>query len=204
MPKEVNAFLNFYDTISRDRDINVYFIANAITMTNPYFLYWNIDLPPSGKSFKLFKNNLILLEYIDSSDFIESRKNTKFGKLISDTDYGDFSLKNSFILDKTDFIDTKNKHCNFYFAFKYSGQIYGVWKDSRNSQLFVSYDYDPSTKMILTTNMEDHAENTLYLKKLKDTKIWSIFCDSYKLCNMRFESINIKNQIYQLIKSIII
>lgn len=119
LPKEVNAFLNFYDTISRDRDINVYFIANAITMTNPYFLYWNIDLPPKGKSFKLFKNNLILLEYIDSTEFMESRKQTKFGRLINDTEYGDFSLKNSFILDKNDFIDTKNKHCSFYFAFKY-------------------------------------------------------------------------------------
>lgn len=80
----------------------------------------------------------------------------------------------------------------------------GVWKDKRNSQLYVSYDYDPSTPYILTTTIEDHTENTVLLKKLKDTKIWSIFCDSYKLCNMRFENINIKNQVYNLIKSIMI
>jgi len=124
LPKEVNAFLNFYDTISRDRDIKVYFIANAITMTNPYFLYWDISLPDNNKQFKLFKNNLILLEYINSKEFAEARSLTKFGQLISGTDYGNFSLNNSFILDKNDFIDIKNRYCNFYFAFKYENQIY--------------------------------------------------------------------------------
>lgn len=83
-----------------------------------------------------------------------------------------------------------------------NGQIYGVWKDNKTSMLFVSYDYDPSTSYILTTTIKDHAENTILLKKLKDTKIWTIFCDSYKYCNMRFENTNIKNQMYDLIKSI--
>lgn len=119
LTKEVNAFLNFYDTISRDRDIKVYFIANAITMTNPYFLYWDIDLPNQNKSFKLFKNNLILLEYINSSEFTNERIKTRFGQLINNTEYGDFSLNNKFLLDSTDFIEHKNKHCSFYFAFKY-------------------------------------------------------------------------------------
>lgn len=204
LPKEVNVFLNFYDTISRDRDIRVFFVANAITMTNPYFLYFNITLPPKNKTFKLFKNNLILLEYIVDPELYQDRLNTKFGSLISDTDYGNFSLQNTFLLDNNDFIEKKNKNCNFYFAFKYEKQIYGVWQDSKSGILFVSYDYDPNTPHILTTNMEDHSVNTIFIKKLKDTKIWSIFCDSYKFCNMRFESINIKNQIYNLIKSIMI
>lgn len=204
LTQEVNAFLNFYDTISRDRDIKVYFIANAITMTNPYFLYWNIVDIPKNSPFKFYKNNLILLEYVHNEEFAENRRNTRFGQLISNTDYGDFSLDNKFILDSNDFIELKNRSCVFYFAFKYNNKTYGVWRDGKSSILFVSYDYDPSTKFILTTTMSDHSENTVYAKKLKDTKIWTIFCDSYKLCNMRFESMNIKNQIYELIKSIMV
>lgn len=204
LPKEVNAFLNFYDTISRDRDIKVYFIANAITMTNPYFLYFNITLPTDNKPFKLFNNNLILLEYVNSMEFVEQRSKTRFGQLISQTDYGNFSLNNKFLLDNNDFIADKNRNCVFYFAFKYNNLIYGVWIDNKNGMLYISYDYDKNTQYIITTNMQDHNNNTILLKKLKDTKIWNIFCTSYKYCNMRFESINIKNQVYELIKSVML
>lgn len=204
LPKEVNAFLNFYDTISRDRDIKVYFIANAITMTNPYFLYFNITLPKNNSSFVTFNNNLILLEYINSEKFLEQRAKTRFGQLISNTDYGNFSLKNTFLLDNTDFIENKNRNCIFYFAFKFNNSIFGVWLDTKTSILYVSNDYDKNTQYIITTTMQDHSSNTLLLKKLKDTKIWNIFCNSYKYCNMRFETINIKNQVYDLIKSVMI
>lgn len=118
LPKEVNAFLNFYDTISRDRDIKVYFLANAITMTNPYFLYFNIGLPKKPP-FELSHNGNILLEYVSSAKFAENRRRTRFGQLTQDTEYGDFSFNNKFLLDNYDFIERKTNKCNFYFAFKF-------------------------------------------------------------------------------------
>ena len=202
LTNEVNAFLNFYDTISRDRDIKVYFVANAITMTNPYFLYWNITLK-NDKRFILFKNNLILLEYITDKEFSAERQKTRFGQLINNTDYGEFSLNNKFMLDNNNFLKLKNHNCIFYFGFKFNNQIYGVWKDTKTDILYVSYDFEPNTSYILSINMEDHDENTLLIKQMKDATIWHNFIDSYKYCQMYFENINIKNEVYKLIKGML-
>lgn len=79
-------------------------------------------------------------------------------------------------------------------------KFFGVWQDNENDLLYVSYDYDTNKKFILTTNMNDHNESTILLKNLE---IWKEFCNYYKYCQMRFESINIKNQVYNLIKSIL-
>lgn len=123
--QEVKAFLNFYDTISRDRDIKVFFLANAITMTNPYFLYFNINsIPHNGKNFQLLHNNLILFEYVNSEVFTKQREKTKFGQLIKNTEYGNFSLNNQFLLDNKNFIAKKQGKCIFYFAFKFENQIF--------------------------------------------------------------------------------
>lgn len=203
LTKEINCFLNFYDTISRDRDVKVFFIANAITMTNPYFLYFDIQLPNNHKEFKLFKDNLIVLQYVPSTQFIEQRSKTRFGKLIQNTEYGDFSLTNKFILDNTNFIDKKSGNCKFVFAFKYESQIYGVWKSQNNDFMYVSYDYNKNDIVFATTS-NDHSENTVFLKKLSDTNLWRDFINYYKYGLMRFESVNIKNQSLNLIKSLVL
>ena len=39
---EVEQFLEFYESIARLRDVRVLFLANAISITNPYFTYFNI------------------------------------------------------------------------------------------------------------------------------------------------------------------
>lgn len=199
--QEVKAFLNFYDTISRDRDIKVYFLANAITMTNPYFLYFNINsLPKNEKNFQLLNNNLILFEYVNSDIFLHQREKTKFGQLIKNTDYGNFSLNNQFLLDNKNFIEKKSGKCVFYFAFKFNSTTFGVWQDIQKDILYISYDYNKNQKFILTTNIDDHNESTILLKNLA---IWKEFTNYYKYCQMRFETINIKNQVYNLIKSIL-
>lgn len=203
LTNEVNTFLNFYDTISRDRDVKVYFLANAITLTNPYFLYFNIKLPPKNKNFILSNNNLILLEYVKNNDFIKKRENTRFAQLIKNTDYGNFSLNNDFILDNNDFLSQKNRHCSFYFGFNFNHTIYGVWKDLKTNFLYVSYDYDPNTSFILSTTIDDHNEDTIFIKNMKNETVWHNFINSYKYCQMRFENINIKNECYKLIKSML-
>ena len=83
LPNEVHTFLECYSTISRDRDITVLFLSNAITMTNPYFLYFKIGLE-KGQTVKL--TPFISLELIQNKHYEEHVKQTKFGQLIAETD----------------------------------------------------------------------------------------------------------------------
>ena len=42
---EVTVFLNLLETIGRMRDIRVFMLGNAVSVTNPYFLYFDLSLP---------------------------------------------------------------------------------------------------------------------------------------------------------------
>jgi spore photoproduct lyase len=82
IPDEVVNFLELYETISRMRidsetmkevnPVRVFFLSNAITVSNPYFLYFNMRVNPD-KKFQHFKDDL-LVELVANRDFIEMKK----------------------------------------------------------------------------------------------------------------------------------
>ena len=45
LANEVEQFLDMVETIARLRDVRVLFLGNAISVTNPYFTYFNLTLP---------------------------------------------------------------------------------------------------------------------------------------------------------------
>lgn len=83
---EVEQLLDIIETIARLRDIRVFFLGNAISITNPYFLYFNLDLPYHS-DIRTYKDNLILVNYIKNEEYRKVKKQTKFGKLIEGTEY---------------------------------------------------------------------------------------------------------------------
>lgn len=80
---EVVIFLNLIETIARMRDIKVFMLANPANIyTNPYFVYFDLSLP-FNNDIKLFKDNLILLQYMKNEEYREEKRKTRFGKLVS-------------------------------------------------------------------------------------------------------------------------
>ncbi len=45
LQNEVTQLLDVIETVARLRDIRVIFLGNAISITNPYFTYFNLSLP---------------------------------------------------------------------------------------------------------------------------------------------------------------
>lgn len=65
------------------RDIKVFMLSNPANIyTNPYFLYFNLSLPYNN-DIKLFKDNLILLQYMKNEEYREEKRKTRFGKLVA-------------------------------------------------------------------------------------------------------------------------
>ena len=60
------------------RDIKVFMLANPANIyTNPYFVYFDLSVPYNN-DIKLFKDNLILLQYMKNEEYREAKRNTKF------------------------------------------------------------------------------------------------------------------------------
>lgn len=103
LKNEVTKFLSFIETIGRMREIVLMCLGNQKSKFNPYYRYF--DVSPSGSTLTRFRAKSILIYDFDSPDYREAKLQTKFGKLIQGTEYGDFMLNNKNIDDDYTFID---------------------------------------------------------------------------------------------------
>lgn len=196
LPDEVTNFLEAYSTIARLRDVRVYFLSNALTITNPYFIYFNINLP-YNKEFKMQDD--ILIQVVKEEEYSKEAKKTRFAKIIQGTPYADYSIDNEFLRDNKNFVMKKTVKSRCIFGFKYKDSIFGVWYDYEIGYMFVSSDYDKSNKILYSMTLEDHQPNTVLLKGKKSLLLEN-FIKNYKLGLVRFENINIKNICNDIIK----
>lgn len=91
------------------RDVHVYLLANATSIVNPYFLYFDIHLPYNS-DIKTYKDNLILVQYLKNEEYRQAKKSSKFGKLISGTSFENYAVDNQFISDNSNFIAHKPRY----------------------------------------------------------------------------------------------
>lgn len=199
LPDEVKTFSEFYLTVSRYRPVIVFLMANSITMTNPYFIHWNLALP-YGSNF--FKRGEFLLQLVDNPEFMEHATSTRVGKMFieADPDYSDYAMKNKFMLDNKNFVEKKTEKARHNFSFKYNGETYGIWVDYFAGKMFVSTQVDPSCSLVYAVTTNDHCPNTMLLKQMNRASMFKTFIEYYKLGNVRFESIKVKNICADVIK----
>lgn len=197
LPNEVEAFLDFYETVSRMRDVRVFFLGNAITQSNPYFNYFRLTLPYNS-NFKTFKNGLIVVNYATNADYVEAKKITKFGQLIAGTHYSDYAIENDWLSDDEAFIEKKVGYCKNVSVVKLNGKMYGIWRSTENKRYYISEDYDPCNICIMSLDKADHDEETV-LMSARTNPFFKFVIENFRVGNVRFESINVKNEFLNII-----
>lgn len=198
MQDEPKALLNFMDTVIRNRDnARVICMSNAVSIVNPFFLYFNI-VPDIDKRYNAYES--IVVEIPDSKDFTDERKKTKFGKLISDTDYGAFSLGNEFINDSKVFIERRSKESKFQFAVVYNGMTIGVWVDVDKGVMYASNEFDPSSKHVFALTTDDLDEKTMMMINWKQNYYISKMVNAFLNGYLRFDNQVLRNIGYEMFK----
>lgn len=199
---EVFSFLGLIETIARTRDIRVFMLGNSVTELNPYFLFFDISIPYNN-DIKLYKEGMILLQYVSGTEFQHAKKETRFGKLVAGTDYENYAIDNKFIDESKMFIEHKTGSSKFSFSFIYKGTTYGIWIDYNMGKMYVSNDYIDNGLCFATTT-EDHQPNTMLYSIAKKYNCWNSFIQNYKLGNVYFENMKIKNISKEVLKNIIL
>lgn len=208
LKNEPIALLNLYETIARPGTdhprVILFMLANAISITNPYFLFWDLKMPKrkdrNGKYIWKHPKRPILVEDVRNEEFIDRKKNTEFGKLIDGTQYAQYSIENKFLLDDDTFVEKKSPKARYYFTFIYKEHTLGVWADFVEGKMYVSKSVDPSYLLVYSITMSDHKPNTMFLRNKTRNSHFKIFLENYMLGNVYFESVNIKNICYEVIK----
>ena len=162
---EVELMLEFIETVFRMRDNNnkVIFIANAISIVNPYFTYFNIK-PNLDERFTLTKH--VAIELYTNQEYIEKKLTTRFGDMIKDTNYGKYAIENKFLRDNYSFvIDRPSKNLHYANTVVYDGHKFGVWLcEDKEQFLYVDNIVEEECQRVITMNMEDINENGKYKK----------------------------------------
>ncbi|UTC25181.1 DNA encapsidation protein [Cytobacillus phage Bfsp1] len=198
IPNEAQALLNVMDTVFRTReDVRCICMSNAVTIVNPYFLYFNI-VPNINKRYNAYQS--ILVEIPDSKDFATERRKTKFGTLIDGTEYGEMSLDNNFINDSSTFIERRSKESKYVFTVVYNGMQMGVWVDVKLGLMFVDTDHDPSSIHRYAITGDDLNENTMLMKEWKQNYHLLKLTKAFKKGYLRFDSQVLRNVGYEMFK----
>ena len=161
--------LDFYSTVDRNQDkTSVYFLANSVSVTNPYFNEYKIR-PDRLPEISTSHGGFILVEFPDSKKFRESVTNTRFGRFISGTEYEEFAVGNQFADGHDKLVKTKTVDARPRFNFETSGGVFSIWYDMKASEWYVQ------DKLI----GGDATMLTLLAEKMDKGKVLVNFNDKY-------------------------
>lgn len=200
LQNEVVNFLGLIESIARTRNVRIFMLGNSVSLVNPYFLFFNIDIPYNSE-IKLYKDGLILVHYMKNQAYREFKKQTKFGKLVAGTSYEDYAIENKFKDNNKDFIKKKSQNAKCTFGFIYKENVYGVWCDFLEGSIYVSNDVN--TKLIFATTTNEMTPNTLLLSVAKKYHSWQVFIKGFKSGCVFYENLKIKLAVHDVLSKLI-
>lgn len=199
LPDEVQCFNEMYSTIARLRDVKVFFLSNAITFVNPYFLYYDLKMPEGAK--KIATKGDILIQMVDSPDYTQAASTTRFGRIIAGTDYVKYAFQNDFLRDTDTFvIETMPSGLNCCAILTIHGQLLGLYQGNTNWWISEKYDTTCQRKVALTA--DDHDETTTLRTYAANRIMIEELQQRYYKGTLRFTSIKAKNLIADKILNI--
>ena len=201
LKNEVNLMLDLMETVFRLRDGQVIFLGNALSITNPYFAYWNLELPYNSE-FKTFNDGLIVVNYARNDEYRKVKKESRFGKLIENTSFGRYAIDNQMLKDNTHFIEKRPPDCKFYGLLIINGINIGIW-NSKNGHLYMSEKYEPNAMHKFACDFNDHTEDTMFVN-IRENFYLALCLRYYKQGLLRFENQKIKNICINLLNKCIV
>lgn len=137
LPNEATVFNNFFSTVDRYKDkTKVFFLANAVTIMNPYFMEYGIE-PDPNKEFIKKADGFIVAHFPDSKEFRNQIYETKFGKFIQGTNYADYAVENKFEDNKTAMVGGKGAKEKYLFTIETDKGSFSVWFNFFNNEYYI-------------------------------------------------------------------
>lgn len=140
--QEYQAFLNFYETVNRNRELSgsdpvkCFMLGNANTLINPYFSSWHImktvlHMIQSGQM--VYRNKTMMLVMLLRSPISERKRETALYQT-ANTDFISMAIDNAFRIDKT---QIKSEPLTEYIHLVSVGEL-GIYKHKNERKYFVS------------------------------------------------------------------
>lgn len=155
LPDETTILNNFYSTVDRDRDTTrVFFLANSVSIMNPYFIEWNIV--PDGREFVTYKKRFVVCHFPDSKEFNNEKYKSRFGQFIKDTEYADYAIENNFSDNTETLLLAKDPKARYIYTIETRTGYFSVWYNFYANKYYIQAPRPKSEEIytLLSTNMD--------------------------------------------------
>ena len=172
LPNEVVDFLEILQSAIRLRNARVYLISNALSVGNPYFNYFDIEIK-STDHIKVVKRigeeiperlgePLIVVEMVHNEPYRKLQERSLFGSLVKGTPYGDYAMNNTFLRDQTSFIKKRSPLARCQYRIRFNSIDFGIWFDYDDNSIYVDNKaIDPNTPYAVVQFNEHSPSSTL-------------------------------------------
>lgn len=136
---EPNIVLNIYHTIDRDNDkVKMIFLGNNTYFYNPYHLHNAFNLTSYNLPNKIYhKNNVIFYNAITPDNVKSIKANSKFAKMINDTNYGNYANQGIYS-DNLSLIKKLSNQTSYLFTLFENSKYYGIYVDKKSQCIIIS------------------------------------------------------------------
>lgn len=200
LDNEPRELKDFYITIARERtNVKVYLLANALSMHNPYFPYFNLYPYTQNKEFYTNKKMSALLCFpsFSAKEHQEYMMKLHGG---SDEEYNDYAFKNGFLNDSDTFIEKRSKEAKYIYTIVCNSEKYGVWQDYLYGVIYISSKVDNGCKFIYSFTNKDHMPNMMLVKNYNKFPRIKQLKEAYEYGYLRFENAQLKSRMTECLK----
>lgn len=162
IPQEAVVFNNFYSTVDRWLDkTRVLFLANAVSIDNPYFVEYGIE-PDKGSEWLHKAKGFVLCHFPDSEDFKNSVYETRFGQFIKDSEYAEYAVENEFSDNHDGLISEKGYKASYHYSLETKNGIFSVWFDLSEQEFYV-ISRRPKDEVLFTLDVSRMGEDRMLM-----------------------------------------
>lgn len=197
LPREDIAFQNFYSTVDRWKDkTRVFFLANSVSMMNPYFLAYDIKPDQVGEFVKK-ADGYIVCHFADSKEFSKGVYQTAFGKFIAGTEYADYAVGSEFADNNDNLLRLKTATAKYLYSLETMHGIFTVWVDTGNRDYYIQ-EQRPKQEIMLTMLPDKMSEGKTLV--VYNDKLLQIIRTAFRNGHALFDGAKTRNAFAEIFK----
>lgn len=199
LPDESVIFNNFYSTVDRYKDkTKVFFLANSVSITNPYFMAYKIEPKNADKNgFIKMAEGFMVCHFIESKEFESEVYQTVFGKFIKGTEYADYAVGNQFSDNHDALIADKTSNAKYLFTLEVGQSTFSVWYDVSTGE-YNCKAKRPKNENVYTLIPERMAEDKTLIEH--SSKTLSALRTAYRHARVTFDRPATRNGFLEIFK----
>lgn len=201
LQKEVDLLNAVLKVVTRgggeqSREFELFMLGNNVTIMNPHFIHLGIHKRLRAET-KIMRGHGWIANFMFSKTASDAIKSNRLFADEMDSDYMKYSTESVYLFDASVFVQKPSGKSKYLFTLVHAGKAYGVRMYWDDGMVYVSSGADATFPHVFTFKANDHSQNTIMLSRC--SYIWQTVRDAYYGGYLRFENVDAKNAIFEIL-----